>query len=258
MDEPLRHQVALITGAASGIGRATALALAAAGTSVAAVDRDADSISRVVAEAEQAGLAVTAFSADLSDVGLIPSLVSRVLAAMGKVDILVNCAGVSGVIGASQRITDVTDDTYETVMTVNLHAPFALTREVGRHMVERAAGGRIVNVSSSAAFQGLGVPAVYAASKAGINALTRVSAAELAPHGINVNAVAPGVTRTPIIGEGLTDTDYDALVSSGPLENFTHRAADPGEVAGVIRFLCLDDSAQITGQVIHTSAGGIV
>jgi NAD(P)-dependent dehydrogenase (short-subunit alcohol dehydrogenase family) len=258
MDEPLKHQVALVTGAASGIGRATALALAAAGASVAAVDRDAERAARVVIDAEHAGLAVTAFSADLSAISSIPSLVSQVVAAMSRIDILVNCAGVSGVIGATQQITRVTDDTYETVMAVNLHAPFALTREVGLHMVERGGGGRIVNVSSSAAFQGLGVPAVYAASKAGINALTRVSAAELAPHRINVNAVAPGVTRTPMTGEGLTDSDYDALVSSGPLENFTHRAADPGEVARVIRFLCLDDSVQITGQVIHTSAGGIV
>jgi NAD(P)-dependent dehydrogenase (short-subunit alcohol dehydrogenase family) len=125
-------------------------------------------------------------------------------------------------------------------------------------MVERGGGGRIVNVSSSAAFQGLLAPAVYAASKAGINALTRVSAAELAPHRVNVNAVAPGVTRTPMVGEGLSDAEFDALVSTGPLENFTHRAADPEEVASVIRFLCLPDSVQINGQVIHTSAGTIV
>ena len=258
MDNPLLRQVALVTGAASGIGRATSRALAAAGATVAVVDRDTRGLKHLIADAGQGSSPMMPFLTNLADVASLPSLVTAIIDILGRIDILVNCAGISGVPGETQRVIEVSDDTFHTVIAINLQAPFVLTREVGRHMVERGGRGRIVNVSSSAAFQGLATPSVYAASKAGINALTRVSAAELAPHGINVNAVAPGVTRTPIIGKGLADTDYDALVSSGPLENFTHRAASAEEVAGVIRFLCLDESSQVTGQVIHTSAGTIV
>lgn len=258
MDKPLLGRVALVTGAASGIGRATVHALAEAGATVAAMDRDLAGVERVAAEVDRSLPPVTAFCADLQDRDAIPPLVGEVLQALGRIDLLVNSAGVSGVPGETQQVTGVSDDTFDTVMAINLRAPFALIREVGRHMLERGGGGRIVNVSSSAAFQGLLTPAVYAASKAGVNALTRVAAAELAPHGINVNAVAPGVTRTPMVGEGLSDADFDALVSAGPLENFSHRAAAPEEVASVIRFLCLEDSAQINGQVIHTSAGTVV
>lgn len=259
MEKPLLGQVALVTGAASGIGRATVRALAEAGSAVAATDRDLDGVRRLAAQVDGGGLSpVTAFCADLQDRDAITALVREVLQSLGRIDVLVNSAGVAGVPGETQQVTEVSDETFDTVMAVNLWAPFALTREVGRHMRARGTGGRIVNLSSSAAFQGLLTPAVYAASKAGVNALTRVAAAELAPHAINVNAVAPGVTRTPMVGEGLSDVDFDALVSAGPLENFSHRAADPEEVASVIRFLCLEDSAQINGQVIHTSAGTIV
>lgn len=258
MGKPLLGQVALVTGAASGIGRATVHALAEVGSRVAATDRDFDGVKRVAAEVNGGLSPVTAFCAELQDRDAITALVAEVIEMLGRIDVLVNSAGIAGVPGETQQVTEVSDETFDTVMAVNLRAPFALTREVGRHMCARGTGGRIVNVSSSAAFQGLLTPAVYAASKAAINALTRVAAAELAPHAINVNAVAPGVTRTPMVGEGLSDVDFDALVSAGPLENFSHRAADPEEVASVIRFLCLEESAQINGQVIHTSAGTIV
>ena len=125
-------------------------------------------------------------------------------------------------------------------------------------MIPRGGRGRIVNVSSSAAFQARQVPPIYAASKAGLNALTRVAAGDLAPHGINVNTVAPGVTKTSMIGVELADEQYDAIVSSGPQENLTHHASEAIDVASVICFLCLPGSSEITGQVIHTSAGAIV
>jgi NAD(P)-dependent dehydrogenase (short-subunit alcohol dehydrogenase family) len=254
----LEGQVALVTGAASGIGRATVLGLSKAAATVAIVDRDRVGASHVVELAKQTGVGAAAFVVDLADAQAIAPLVALVLEAFERIDILVNCAGISGVAGEPRSSIDFTDEAFEIVMAINLRAAFLLTREVGRHMIDRGGGGRIVNVSSSAAFQARGTPAVYAASKAGLNALTRVSAADLAPHGINVNAVAPGVTKTPIIGVGMSDADYDRIVSAGPYENFTHRAADAEDVANVIRFLCLPESREVTGQVIHTSAGAVV
>jgi NAD(P)-dependent dehydrogenase (short-subunit alcohol dehydrogenase family) len=126
-------------------------------------------------------------------------------------------------------------------------------------MIERGGGGRIVNISSSASFRAMGAPAIYAASKAGINALTRTSAADLGKHGVNVNAVAPGVTRTPMVGsEHNGGAHLAGMVSEGPLANLTGRVADPEDVANVVRFLCLPESKQITAQVINTSAGLVV
>ena len=255
MGAALEGRVAVVTGGGSGIGRATVLALAASGAHVAVVDRDA---ARAGAVLTAAGRDARAFAVDLADAAAITPLVERVIDAFGRIDILVNCAGVIGIAGEPQSATDFSNDAFDTVIAINLRAAFLLTREIGRHMIERGGGGRIVNVSSSAAFQASRTPAVYAASKAGLNALTRVSAADLAPHGVNVNAVAPGVTKTPMIGHGLDDGDYDSIVSSGPHENFTHRASDAEDVAAVIRFLVLPESREITGQVIHTSAGAVV
>jgi NAD(P)-dependent dehydrogenase (short-subunit alcohol dehydrogenase family) len=193
---------------------------------------------------------------DLADAAALPPLVQRVLADLGRIDILVNCAGVSA---APHSSVDFTDEKFELVIAVNLRAPFILTREVGNHMIQRGGGGRIVNISSSASFRAMGAPAIYAASKAGINALTRTSAADLGPHGINVNAVAPGVTRTPMVGADHNGGAHlTGMVRDGPLANLTGRVADPEDVADVVRFLCLPESKQITAQVINTSAGLVV
>jgi NAD(P)-dependent dehydrogenase (short-subunit alcohol dehydrogenase family) len=155
-------------------------------------------------------------------------------------------------------VLDFTDEKYDLVTAVNLRAPFLLTRAVGNHMVERGGGGRIVNVSSSAAFRAAISPAIYAATKAGINGLTRAAAADLGPHDVNVNAVAPGLTRTPMtMGSGPPGT-LEKLAASGPLANLLQRPSEPEDVAHVIVFLCLPESRQITGQVINTSAGLVV
>ena len=113
-------------------------------------------------------------------------------------------------------------------------------------------------MSSSAAFRATYSPAVYAATKAGINGLTHATAGDLGPHNINVNAVAPGLTKTPMVAGIGADETIQKVVTSGPLSNLLHRASEAEDVANVIVFLCLPGSRQITGQVINTSAGLVV
>jgi NAD(P)-dependent dehydrogenase (short-subunit alcohol dehydrogenase family) len=115
-----------------------------------------------------------------------------------------------------------------------------------------------VNLSSSAAFRAQQSPALYASSKAAICGLTRAAAADLGPYEINVNAVAPGMTKTPMTAGIGDDEAYTAIVSSGPLENLLHRPSEAADVAAVILFLCLPASRQLTGQVLHTSAGLVI
>jgi len=252
---PLEGQVAVVTGGASGIGRATVQALAVAGARVAVIDRDAEGAEQVAKEAEQRGTEAKAFAVDLADAAAISPAVDAVLREFGRIDILVNSAGVTGEL---HNALDFSDAVFDLVMSINVKAPFLLTRAVGRHMAERGAGGRIVNLSSSAAFRPTKSPAVYAASKAAIVGLTRASAADLGPYDVNVNAVAPGMTKTPMTAGIGDDEAYTRIVSAGPLENLLHRASEAEDVANVILFLCLPESRQITGQVIHTSAGLVV
>jgi NAD(P)-dependent dehydrogenase (short-subunit alcohol dehydrogenase family) len=257
-DMVFEGKVALVTGGASGIGRATVRALAAEGATVAVVDRDEAGATAVAAEVTGVGGAATAHVVDLADPSAIAPLVERVLADHGRIDVLVNSAGMSG---APHSAVEFRDEIMELVLSVNLRAPMLLVREVGRHMIERGGGGRIVSLSSSAAFRSTSSPVVYAATKAGINGMTRAAAADLGPHDVNVNAVAPGLTATPMVGlteERDNREQLNSMVSSGPLANLLHRVSEPEDVANVIAFLCRPESRQITGQVINTSAGLIV
>jgi NAD(P)-dependent dehydrogenase (short-subunit alcohol dehydrogenase family) len=238
----LAGKVAIVTGGASGIGHATVELLAERDAQVVVVDKDA----------APSGLLLTA---DLAQPDEITRCVDEVLARLGRIDILVNCAGVT----SDDPLLTMSLDAWDRIHAVNLRAAFLLIQGVGRHMVERGGGGRIVNVSSSSAFRAERTNAAYAASKAGIVALTRTAAAELGRHGINVNAVAPGLTRTPMTEPYLGDDDgFEDAVRAGPLANLLHRVSTPADVAAVIVFLCLDASRQITAQTIHTSAGAVV
>jgi NAD(P)-dependent dehydrogenase (short-subunit alcohol dehydrogenase family) len=252
---PLDGRVAAVTGGGSGIGRAAVLALGRSGARVAVIDRDAEGAERVAKEAEQAGAESKSFVVELADRDAIAPLVKALLAEFGRIDILVNSAGISA---APHNTLDFSDDTFDAVMNINVRVPFLLTRAIGNHMVDRGGGGRIVNLSSSAAFRATASPAVYAASKAAINGLTRAAAADLGLHDVNVNAVAPGMTKTPMTAGIGGDEGYQQVVSSGPLENLLHRPSEAEDVANVILFLCLPESRQITGQVLHTSAGTVL
>jgi NAD(P)-dependent dehydrogenase (short-subunit alcohol dehydrogenase family) len=250
----LQSKVAVVTGAASGIGRATAEGLARLGAVVAVVDVHPDGAAKTVEAIRDGRGDASAVVADLADADAVRRVVPTVVDRHGRVDILVNAAGVVG----ERSVLALTKETWDRIHVVNLTAPFLLVADAARCMIEQGGGGRIVNVSSSSAFRAH-VGAAYASSKAGLLGLTRAAAGELGPHGINVNAVAPGVTDTPMTRqEGADKEDLLALVRSGPLANLLGRVSEPEDVANVIVFLCTPASRQITGQTIHTSAGSIV
>ncbi|GHJ38697.1 SDR family NAD(P)-dependent oxidoreductase [Streptomyces sp. TS71-3] len=256
-------RTALVTGAASGIGRATAVALAAKGVSVAVLDRDAAAARDTVALIQDTtpGRALAA-PCDLADIPGLRPCVDGIAEELGALDILVNCAGVVGPRGSLEELTE---DAWDTVQTVDLKAPLFLARAVVPHMTAvghggRAGvhGGRIVNVSSASAHRALAYSHAYAAAKAGLESLTRTLAGELAPRGINVNAVAPGVTASAIHGTADTEAARAERARTGPTANLFGRPCEPADVAGAIVFLCSPESRQITGQVVHVSAGAIV
>src|SRR5206468_13002570 len=191
--------------------------------------------SAVVKEIEAAGGTAVVFVVDLSQAAEVGHTVTQVLDRFGRIDILVNNAGVA----SAESLLDQTLESWEFIQAINLRAPFLLMQAVGRHMVERGGGGKIVSLSSSSAFRGERSNASYGASKAGIGALTRTAAAELGPYDVNVNAVAPGLTRTgltePHIGG---DDEFREAVTVGPLANLVGRHYDPDDVAYFIGFLC--------------------
>jgi NAD(P)-dependent dehydrogenase (short-subunit alcohol dehydrogenase family) len=254
IEQSVRGAVALVTGGASGIGKATALLLGRADALVAVVDRDVAGAEATASEVRSFGGRAQAFPFDLHDIAAIPTLVSGVLAEHQHIDILVNAAAI---LDRSQPLVDVDDETWDRVHTINLKAPRKLMQEVARHMITRAKGGKIVNVSSSSAFRSIIAYPAYSSSKGALNQLTRSAAGELGIHDINVNAVVPGVTVTGMIGD-LTPSDLDKAVTEGPLANLMRRVSRPEDVANVILFLCLPESRQITGQLVHVSAGLVV
>jgi NAD(P)-dependent dehydrogenase (short-subunit alcohol dehydrogenase family) len=252
----LSGHTALVTGAASGIGRATAIGMLARGGRVIALDVDGDRLDDLAAER---GPHLMPVHFDLSVTGDIPDLVTHLLDDHGQIDELINVAGIAGRISLDSPLLGYDDSDWASVFSVNLTAPFLLTKYVGRHMVERGGGGRIVYVSSSSAFRARHLSnAAYPCAKAGLSALARVAAGELGPHDINVNTVAPGLTATSIFAEERTPEDLALAAREGPMANLLRRPSTPEDVAAVIVFLCLPDSRQITGQTIHTSAGAVV
>lgn len=251
----LAGRVAIVTGGASGIGLATSRTFCSLGASVAVVDVDGAAAAKAADELASVGYPTRSYVTDLAELSSLTDLVAGVEADHGDVvSILVNNAGVAG-----PPLLETTLDDWHRVLTINLTAAFVLVQTVGRRLLAAQRGGSIVNVSSSSAFRAVSSRGAYGVSKAGLGALTRAAAWELGPSGVNVNAVAPGVTRTPMTaGAFADDAALDAAVIAGPLANLLRRVSEPEDIANVIAFLCLPASRQITGQVIHVSAGAVV
>lgn len=244
---PLSGQTALVTGASRGIGRAVAGELAAAGAEVAVnYARSADEAAAVVAAIEAAGGRAYALPADVSDEAAADGLVKAVLERSGRLDVLVNNAGIARD-GLLMRMK--TDD-WQAVLNLNLSGVFYCTRAVARPMLKQRRG-RIVNITSVVGLMGNAGQANYAAAKAGVIGLTRSTAREFASRGITVNAVAPGFISTDMT-EGLAS---DAVVAAIPMGCF----GTPQQVASAVRFLVADAAADyITGQVLQVDGGMVM
>jgi NAD(P)-dependent dehydrogenase (short-subunit alcohol dehydrogenase family) len=246
MSESGERRTALITGGSSGIGAATALALAGRGLDVAITWASGESRAAEVVERVRAlGVRGGAWQLDLTEPARADDVVAAVLTELGRIDVLVNCAGVN----RRAELTEETLDEFQRVLSVNLAGPWAMSRAVVPHMLERGSG-RIVNISSVLAFAPLSGGGAYCASKSAVEALTRVLALELAPRGIAVNAVAPGHAATPIN----YDEDFDVHSTPRPTIPMG-RAADPAEIASAIAFLASGEASYVNGASLLVDGG---
>ena len=249
MSQPAVHRAsptALVTGASRGIGRSIALALAADGCRVAVNYRTSQADAESVAAAIRAsGGEAQAFGADIADPAQAAELVKQVEAALGPVTVLVCNAGLM----QTQLLTLSRLEDWRSTMAANLDSAVELTKAVSRGMV-RLRRGRILYIASDAALLGDLMRAAYSASKSGLLGLSRTAAREFAASGITVNAVAPGIIDTALIAD-MPETRRAKQLAAIPLGRF----GTPGEVAGVVRFLCSDAASYITGQTICVDGG---
>jgi len=252
----LQNKVALVTGAGAGIGRAIALALASEGAALAAADIDAAAAQKTASDA--AGNEGLAIEADCGDVASIDRMVARVVEQFGRLDIIVNNAGVT----RYSDIMDLTEADWDRIHRVNAKGVFFCLQRAAREMIDRKTGGRIINIASISGRGYAGASnAAYAASKGAVIALTKMAAQQLGRYDINVNAICPGVTRTELgqrnsvgraAARGITIEELQAEQERGiPIG----RANTPDDIAAMAVFLASSGARNITGQSYNVDGG---
>ncbi len=243
----LAHQIAVVTGAGRGIGRAIALKFAAAGADVVCVSRTAENAQRVAEEIRTSGRKAWAYAVDVADGAAVAVAAAAILKETGRVDILVNNAGVT----RDGLVMRLSDEDWDTVLDTNLKGAFLFTKGFARSLIKQRSG-RIINVTSVIGLIGNAGQANYAASKAGLIGLTQSVARELASRGITVNAVAPGFIETDMTA-ALKEEMRAELLETIPLRCF----GQPDDIAQAVLFLAGPGARYITGQVL-TVDGGMV
>jgi NAD(P)-dependent dehydrogenase (short-subunit alcohol dehydrogenase family) len=239
--------VAVVTGAGSGLGRATAHRFGDEGAAVAAVDLDVDAAEKTAAEIGERGGSARAYRVDVTDPAAVKTAMDGVAADIGRPQLLVNSAGIGG-------FAHTVDETYErwsAIVGVNLTGTFLMCQAALPHMLE--GGGAIVNVASNAGLMGQPYSAAYCASKGGVVNLTRALSVEYVRRGVRVNAVAPGGMNTPMIAgftmpDGVNLKEFARVTS--PLGY-----AEPEEVAGVIAYIASNDARYMTGSIVSFDGG---
>ena len=243
-------KVAIVTGGATGIGRATAIAFATAGAKVVVADVVVQAAEETVAMIDAAGGTARFQRTDVSDPAAVEALVVQTVTWFGRLDCAYNNAGI---LVQERPLAEIEDDAWDRIMGVNLKGVFLCMKHEIRQMLRQGAGGAIVNCSSTVAFRTVLAASSYAATKAGVAAITRTAAAEYGPSGIRINAVAPAGIETPMLaaGLGVSEERRQAVAKTRVLR----RLGAAEEAARAVLFLCSDAASYITGHTLAVDGG---
>lgn len=248
----MKGKVVLITGASSGIGRATAEAFAAKGANIVVAARRKEELDTLVSSIEAMGGKASAIVTDVSIAKSVEQMVGHTIEVFGRLDFAINNAGVEGKFNG---ITDILEEDWDQVIDINLKGTFLCMKYEAKAMLNLGQGGAIVNIGSVNSFLGFPTGSAYVTSKHGLIGLTTSVSAELAPQGIRVNLLCPGVTDTPM-HQRLRGIVGDDLYDKGLLPTVhLKRAGRPEEIARAIVFLCSDESSYITGTTLTVDGG---
>jgi NAD(P)-dependent dehydrogenase (short-subunit alcohol dehydrogenase family) len=250
--DTMKNKVALITGASSGIGKATAEAFAAKGVNVVVAARRKAELDMLVSSLEVMGVKASAITTDVSNAKSVEQMVAHTIKEFGRLDFAINNAGIEGEFSG---ITDLSEAIWDQVLDINLKGTFLCMKYEAKAMLNLGHGGAIVNIGSVNSFLGFPTGSAYVTSKHGLIGLTSSVSAELGPKGIRVNLLCPGVTVTPM-HERLRSIVGDDLYDKGLLPTVhLQRAGLPEEMAKAIVFLCSEDASYITGSTLTVDGG---